>query len=217
MKNYYKILGVLPSSNTDEIKSAYREKARKFHPDTSQYDSLAEFLQVQEAYETLCEPKKRKYYDIQLKKSQPNHHQWEMNLRQSPPSRSVNNDPWNFIQNDFFQFADWYEEESNNHKFLEIILSPKEALEGTVITFEIPFAYTCPFCLGTGEVFFQVCSKCNGTGKKKISREFHLKLPGGQKEGNHLVFNLTNSEMFRIRLNVTIKVLDPETILSEIL
>ncbi len=61
-KNYYAILGVLPSATLDEIRSAYRSRAKKYHPDHFGKDS-APFIDVQEAYDVLGDPAHRASYD----------------------------------------------------------------------------------------------------------------------------------------------------------
>jgi curved DNA-binding protein len=63
-KDYYEVLGVKPDAKDAEIKSAYRRLARKFHPDVSKESGAEEkFKAVNEAYEALKEPARRKAYD----------------------------------------------------------------------------------------------------------------------------------------------------------
>lgn len=64
-KDYYKILGVKKNSGQDEIKKAYRKLAVKYHPDKNQGNKNAEekFKEINEAYEVLGDPAKRKKYD----------------------------------------------------------------------------------------------------------------------------------------------------------
>jgi len=64
-KDYYKILGVDRNADEKEIKRAYRRLARKYHPDLNPGDKEAEkkFKEINEAYEVLSDPEKRKRYD----------------------------------------------------------------------------------------------------------------------------------------------------------
>lgn len=65
MEDFYKILGVARNASQDEIKSAYRKLAIKYHPDKNQGDKSAEemFKKVSIAYETLSDKDKRNQYD----------------------------------------------------------------------------------------------------------------------------------------------------------
>ena len=63
-KDYYEVLGVSKTANDDEIKSAFRKLAKKYHPDVSKEPDAAEkFKEAQEAYAVLSDSSKRKQYD----------------------------------------------------------------------------------------------------------------------------------------------------------
>lgn len=64
-KDYYAILGVSKTASQEEIKQAFRKLARKYHPDVNPGNKQAEarFKEINEAYEVVSDPDKRKKYD----------------------------------------------------------------------------------------------------------------------------------------------------------
>lgn len=65
MADYYQTLGLSKNASQDEIKKSFRKLARQYHPDKNPGDKAAEdkFKEVNQAYETLSDPEKRKQYD----------------------------------------------------------------------------------------------------------------------------------------------------------
>ncbi len=65
-RDYYEVLGVNKNATEDELKRAYRKLAKKYHPDANpdnKKEAEAKFKEVNEAYENLSDPQKRKMYD----------------------------------------------------------------------------------------------------------------------------------------------------------
>ncbi|KAL1834916.1 hypothetical protein ACET3Z_004567 [Daucus carota] len=71
-ESFYELLGISESGSLSDIKKAYKQLARKYHPDVSPADRIEEYTQrfilVQEAYETLSDPQTRALYDRDLSK-----------------------------------------------------------------------------------------------------------------------------------------------------
>ena len=67
-RDYYEVLGIDKSASADDIKKAYRKKAKEFHPDLHPGDKECEqkFKEVNEAYEVLSDADKRAKYDQYL-------------------------------------------------------------------------------------------------------------------------------------------------------
>lgn len=69
---FYDLLGIPETGTLPEIKQAYKQLARKYHPDVSPPDRIEEytqrFIRVQEAYETLSDPRRRATYDRDMSK-----------------------------------------------------------------------------------------------------------------------------------------------------
>jgi len=92
-KKYYDILGINENASADEIKSAYRQLAKKYHPDHNPNNKEYEnkFKEISEAYSILSDPNKRKEYDLFGDYS---------NLNNSNPFQRTNN-PFDSFFNDF--------------------------------------------------------------------------------------------------------------------
>ena len=66
--DYYKILGVQRDANADQIRLAYRNKAKLYHPDLNKTPNAKVLFQlVNEAYQVLVNPEKKRWYDFKLK------------------------------------------------------------------------------------------------------------------------------------------------------
>lgn len=78
-KTHYQILGIDENASPEEIKSAYRKMAFKYHPDRNPGDRVAEFKikEINEAYGILSNPEKKAQYDLKLKMNQKTGHNSE--------------------------------------------------------------------------------------------------------------------------------------------
>ncbi|WP_018291471.1 DnaJ C-terminal domain-containing protein [Verrucomicrobium sp. 3C] len=95
-RDYYKILNVSRSASADEIRSSFRKLARQYHPDVAKDKKKAEdkFREINEAYEVLSDPEKRKRYD-QLGAA------WQEGQEFQPPPQWRGNTRWTQTPEEF--------------------------------------------------------------------------------------------------------------------
>lgn len=173
-KDYYKILGVSKEASQEEIKKAFRQLARKYHPDVNQGNKEAEekFKEINEAFQALSNPQKKAQYD-----------QYGSSAFSAEDLAGFRNFSFNF-DDLFSDFGFWdifdifnhrreyedYEEGADLRYDLEITL--EEAFSGIKKTIEIPIHEICKKCNGLGaeEKYLKECDKCHGTGEIRIAR-----------------------------------------------
>lgn len=188
-ENYYTILGVKKDSKPEDIKKAYRRLARKYHPDVNPNDKAAEekFKEVQEAYDILSDPKKRKVFD--------KYGYYNENLDPDAPSgrgtgplgfdfEGFKFDPNEPGSGSSFKdiFADLFGGGSRESKQPEapkpipkkgrdiempLALSFEEAFKGLTTNISVNRSETCGVCKGAGDTGGPVttCSTCQGSGR----------------------------------------------------
>ncbi|AFY79201.1 DnaJ-class molecular chaperone with C-terminal Zn finger domain [Pleurocapsa sp. PCC 7327] len=86
--SYYAILGLHPSASAIEIRRAYREMSKRYHPDTTKLSlevAKAKFQQLNEAYATLSNPERRSLYDLKIGYSRWNVIQVPLDLERTAP------------------------------------------------------------------------------------------------------------------------------------
>jgi molecular chaperone DnaJ len=162
-KDYYVILGVSRDASTATIKRAYRRLAKKYHPDLDPLRPADEFQELQAAYETLADAERRRRYDETL--------QGEDHFQ--PLS-------WSFVRSP--AGGDLRRPTRPGCLSGEILLTPREAAQGGVLSLDVPISSTCPSCEGTGGFVFD-CDRCGGEGKVERRLPVPLRIPPRIGEG----------------------------------
>ncbi len=158
-KDYYETLGVKKESSQEEIKAAYRNMAKKWHPDRNPDNkTIAEekFKDVGEAYETLSDENKRKQYD------NPN----TRGFGGFPGGFNVDiNDIFNNMNEDMFSNFRTQKIQRGRDILARVRITIKEAILGIEKEIELEHDVKCTVCDGKGGEDVDVCKKCNGIGK----------------------------------------------------
>jgi molecular chaperone DnaJ len=173
-KDYYEVLGTSREASEQEIKSAYRKLAMKFHPDRSDApDAEEKFKELSEAYAVLSDAEKRKKYD------QFGHAGINSQYSQEDLFRGVNFE--DLLRG--FGFGGGGQQESIFDMFFggrsrgpargrdlryDLNLTLEQAASGLETNIEVPRTESCSVCLGSGAkpgTSPITCSNCRGTGQ----------------------------------------------------
>ncbi len=169
--DYYEILGVSKGASEGEIKKAYRNLSKEWHPDKHKGEKAAEekYKQINRAYEALSDPKKRKMYD-------------QFGSEDGPQFGGGGN-PFGggFNASGFEGFGDMFEtffggargrtqarETGGRDMEVEVSIPLEDAFRGTSKVIRLRTLVECSTCKGTGDAPGSKkinCSMCGGTGQ----------------------------------------------------
>jgi molecular chaperone DnaJ len=182
-KDYYEVLGVSKTATEKEIKQAYRRLARKYHPDINPEDAAAEakFKEINEAYEVLGDPDKRKQYDQFGGSFRDVGGGFRWRPGGSGEWKDANEpqvgDFSGLFDNLFNQFRAQQQPQSaarppakGEDIEREISISFEESIFGGARTLSVLSPQTCESCQGTGGGTKQTCPACHGKGKQQQKR-----------------------------------------------
>lgn len=182
-RDYYEVLGVNSNVTDDEIKRAFRQLAKKYHPDVSkEKDAEAKFKEINEAYEILSDSNKRHNYD--------KFGHVENNQNGFNRSYSNTKDFENIFSGEFGSFGDIFENFFGSNKknrgfsnhpirgeniAVRITVTLKEQMFGKKINLDLNLNKKCEICDGTGakdlKKDIHICTTCDGYGHVNIKQQ----------------------------------------------
>jgi molecular chaperone DnaJ len=171
MSEYYELLMVSRHSTTEEVKSAYRQLALKYHPDRNPGSIEAEekFKQISEAYQVLADPEKRKLYDLYGKEGL-------VDLGGFGDFEDIFRG-FGDIFEDFFGFGRraqrGHQPQPGGDLKHRVTLTLEDVVQGMDTALELSRRVICRECNGQGlapGAQKQICSRCQGRGQVAASR-----------------------------------------------
>jgi molecular chaperone DnaJ len=201
-KNYYIVLGVPRTENLSGIRTAFRQLAKRHHPDRAGAGEAARFREIAEAYETLSDPERRRLYNHTLDEAE----HVAMPVAEPLSSRAVWPKPEPLVREPRSLFPDYgsigpsleelYQRFARNFTGrgipkgerleavdVEVVLSAEEALRGVVVPIAVPVLRRCPICGGSGEDWLFPCFRCGQRGFLEREEAIEIELPPFLRSG----------------------------------
>lgn len=193
-KSYYLVLGVAPTESRTSIRRAFRDLARRYHPDCTGTSCLSFFQEIVEAYKTLSDPERRRHYDRGLWHSAgrtgalftPSPAAAARETKALVPELSL---PVR-VEIDRVRFdaalariggllaggraPSLAQSEALD---VQVILAPEDALRGGTAAISIPGCSPCLKCGGTGREGLFPCSACDGEGLVREEESVRIPIP----------------------------------------
>ena len=173
-RTYYMILGVPRTESPGGIRSAYRDLAKKMHPDVAGEQATHAFQEITEAYDVLSDPERRRAYNDELRRAEGGHvvPVWHTPaLRRARPPVSISGLAGAVRATD--QLED-----------IEVVLAPDEWRRGCVLPIGVPVFRRCPECGGSGRDWLFPCLACGRRGMVEDEAIVHVRIPPMTRSGS---------------------------------
>jgi molecular chaperone DnaJ len=199
-RTYYMILGVPRTESLGGIRSAYRDLARKLHPDGAGEQATRAFQEVTEAYDVLSDPQRRRAYNDELRRAESSD---LVPVQVSPPA-------WpRRAPISIFDAAEPIRPSFEHLEALnvEVILTPEERRRGCVLPIGVPVFQRCPECGGSGRDWLFPCMACGQQGTIEHEQLVRVRIPPMARSGTIVEMQLQGVGIhnFCLRLHVFVE------------
>ena len=152
---YYELLGVPKTINPKDVRKAFRDIAKKAHPDKG--GDPAKFAEISQAADVLSDPVKKKVYDV---------------YGEEGINKGIKNADG--IAGGFFGHPEELRKAKARPIQVPVDIHLEDVYKGIRKTFEYPTTQTCTDCKGIGYMRYKVCSYCQGHGVLPSSSPFGI-------------------------------------------
>lgn len=214
-RDYYMVLGVERGADLTQIKRAYRSAIKRYHPDCFGGGTDPDkFRAAREAYEVLSDRNRRRDYDAQL-------HREGIPARTTDVRETIRRrrraweelrETRSFLDEVFEGLVPGFYRKRFRHPsipkdlYMEVVLTPDEALRGGTFPVAVPVMEPCPHCSQSGWQAGFYCPACLGCGAVRSRREFDLAVPPGVQPNTSVDISLADLGLPGVRLMIDVLV-----------
>lgn len=222
LKNYYLILGVSRNESAAGVQEAFRELAKRHHPDVAGPESAEHFRNLLEAYKHLSDAELRARHNHSLQDIEAKESSKAESIVQRKAPEPLVPEPLSIFRS--FEtvhpsFDELFERFLRNFTGigipkaervaalnLEVILSPDEAAQGGLAPIRVPSFHPCLLCRGSGLDWLFPCSYCRGQAMIGEEQTIGVRIPEMVRDGTILEVPISGLGIhnFHIRLHIRI-------------
>jgi DnaJ-class molecular chaperone len=222
LKNYYLVLGISRNESASGIQDAFRELAKRYHPDVAGPESAEHFRNLLEAYKHLSDEHLRARHNHSLQQAEATVEPFVVGQSKGFRPEPLVPEPMSILRS--FEtvhpsFDEMFERflrnftgigaskaEGIENLNLEVILSPDEAAQGGLAPIGVPSFHPCPLCGGSGRDWLFPCSYCRGQAMIEEEQTIAVRIPAMVRDRTILEVPITGLGIhnFHIRLHVRI-------------
>jgi DnaJ-class molecular chaperone len=217
-KTYYMILGVSRAESPGGIRAAYRDLAKKLHPDVAGQQATHAFQEISEAYDVLSDPQRRREYEKELRRVESSGGAPIRPGPAAPIARAPVSifDATETVRPSFEAMYDRHlrnvtgvgtrKSEHLEGLNVEVVLTHEEARQGGVLSIGVP-GIRCPYCGGSGCDWLFPCLSCQQQGMIEDEEIICIRIPAMARSGSIYEMPLQGLGIhnFHLRLHVFVE------------
>lgn len=229
-RDYYVVLGIRRDEPAPGVRAAFRDLARRYHPDRAGPAAARFFQELVEAYYVLSDPERRASYDVGLEHAAVCARVAAHPTVPTPPARRrpepepLVPEPVSLLR-DFHVTRPSYEEvfqrffrnfarpQPRTPRTLEplrlqVVISREQAMRGGSLALGVPVFYPCIRCHGTGGLGAVACESCEGVGLVQEQEPLQVHVPAGVPDATVLELPLRGVGIHDMYIELTVRVAD---------
>lgn len=209
--NYFLLLGISPDASPRQIRQAYRQLSKRYHPDVAGHEAQGKFIEISQAYEVLSDPARRQ------------EHLRQVQAHAQPVARPHMRPPPMDLFGGFARYGPSHEQLLHTYRRnvalrhapksaaprqvdVEVVISPAQAMRGTHLPLRVPTYRACGTCGGSGRAGYYVCDQCGGHGLYVQPLTLDVLVPRGTRDRTVIPVSLKPAGVSNLYLHIHVRI-----------